>query len=112
MSLMTRLMGAAVIAVSGLTAAPVHAEGGNACHRVLPGAAPPERGGAVRHRHCRALDADFRVALRYDENWEPQPYLAESWEVSEDGMSVTLNLVQGATFHDGDRSPRRMWPSR
>ena len=28
MSLMTRLMGAAVIAVSGLTAAPVHAEGG------------------------------------------------------------------------------------
>jgi len=44
----------------------------------------------------------FASPLRYDENWEPQPYLAESWEVAEDGLSVTLNLVEGATFHDGE----------
>jgi len=44
----------------------------------------------------------FASPLRYDENWNPQPYLAESWEVSDDGLSVTLNLVQGATFHDGE----------
>ncbi len=43
----------------------------------------------------------FASPLRYDENWNPQPYLAESWEVSEDGLSVTLHLVPGATFHDG-----------
>lgn len=43
----------------------------------------------------------FASPLRYDENWEPQPYLAESWEVSEDGLSVTLNLVKNAKFHDG-----------
>ena len=43
----------------------------------------------------------FAAPLRYDENWTPQPYLAESWEVSEDGLTVTLNLVKGATFHDG-----------
>ena len=43
----------------------------------------------------------FASPLRYDENWNPQPYLAESWEVSEDGLSVTLHLVEGATFHDG-----------
>jgi len=43
----------------------------------------------------------FASPLRYDENWEPQPYLAESWEVSEDGMTVTLNLVKNAKFHDG-----------
>jgi len=43
----------------------------------------------------------FASPLRYDEKWNPQPYLAESWEVSEDGLAVTLHLVQGATFHDG-----------
>jgi peptide/nickel transport system substrate-binding protein len=43
----------------------------------------------------------FASLLRYDEGWEPQPYLAETWEVSDDGLSVTMNLVKGATFHDG-----------
>ncbi len=43
----------------------------------------------------------FASLLRYDEGWNPQPYLAETWEVSEDGLSVTVNLVKGATFHDG-----------
>ena len=44
----------------------------------------------------------FATPLRFDENWNPQPYLAKSWEVSTDGLDVTLNLVQGATFHDGE----------
>jgi peptide/nickel transport system substrate-binding protein len=43
----------------------------------------------------------FASPLRYDENWNPLPYLAESWQTSEDGLSVTLKLVKGATFHDG-----------
>ena len=43
----------------------------------------------------------FAAPLRYDEDWTPQPYLARSWSVSDDGLSVTLNLVEGATFHDG-----------
>ena len=38
----------------------------------------------------------FASPLRYDEDWTPQPYLAESWEVSEDGLKVTLNLVKNA----------------
>lgn len=44
----------------------------------------------------------FASPLRYDENWNPQPYLAESWEIADDGLSVTLTLVEGATFHDGE----------
>ena len=43
----------------------------------------------------------FASLLRYDEGWEPQPYLAEAWEVSDDGLTVTIDLVDGATFHDG-----------
>ena len=43
----------------------------------------------------------FATPLRFDENWNPQPYLAESWEVSADGLSVTLNLRKNAEFHDG-----------
>ena len=44
----------------------------------------------------------FAAPLRYDERWNPEPYLAESWSISEDGLAVTLNLVKGATFHDGE----------
>ena len=43
----------------------------------------------------------FASPLRYDDSWTPQPYLAESWDVSDDGLTVTLNLVDNAVFHDG-----------
>jgi peptide/nickel transport system substrate-binding protein len=43
----------------------------------------------------------FASPLRYDSDWTPQPYLAESWDVSDDGLTVTLSLVQNAKFHDG-----------
>ncbi len=43
----------------------------------------------------------FAAPLRYDEDWTPQPYLAESWNVSDDGLTVTLNLAKNAVFHDG-----------
>jgi peptide/nickel transport system substrate-binding protein len=43
----------------------------------------------------------FATPLRYDENWNPQPYLAESWKLSDDGLSLTLNLRKNARFHDG-----------
>ena len=43
----------------------------------------------------------FAAPIRYDEDWTPQPYLAESWETSDDGLTVTLKLVKNAVFHDG-----------
>ncbi len=43
----------------------------------------------------------FASPLLFDDKWNPQPYLAKRWKVGDDGLSVTLNLVEGATFHDG-----------
>jgi len=39
--------------------------------------------------------------LLFNEAYEPQPYLAESWEISNDGLQLTLNLRDNAVFHDG-----------
>ncbi|MDR3452466.1 MAG: ABC transporter substrate-binding protein [Rhodoferax sp.] len=43
----------------------------------------------------------FASPLRFDDKWAPQPYLAESWKLAEDGKSLTLNLRKNAVFHDG-----------
>lgn len=32
---------------------------------------------------------------------DPQPELAQSWDISEDGLRATLDLREGITFHDG-----------
>jgi peptide/nickel transport system substrate-binding protein len=40
--------------------------------------------------------------LSYNSETLPEPALAESWEVSEDGTSITFNLRQGVTWHDGE----------
>ena len=36
-----------------------------------------------------------------NEAGEVLPNLAQSWEISEDGLTYTFHLVEGATFHDG-----------
>jgi peptide/nickel transport system substrate-binding protein len=43
----------------------------------------------------------FASPLRFDDQWNPQPYLAESWKFADDGKSLTLNLRKNAVFHDG-----------
>ena len=64
---------------------------------------PRHFNGAVQSGIATALPSTqiYASPLRYDDNWNPQPYLAESWEVSKDGLTVTLKLVKNATFHDG-----------
>jgi peptide/nickel transport system substrate-binding protein len=42
----------------------------------------------------------FTPLIRYDENLEPQPYLAESWEMQGD-MGVVFQLRQDVRWHDG-----------
>src|SRR5215213_7931444 len=40
--------------------------------------------------------------LRYDSTQQLIPALAESFEVSEDGLTYTFTLREGVTFHNGD----------
>ena len=47
------------------------------------------------------LDLLYEPLVRYGSNGEIVPSLAESWEISDDGLTWTFNLRQGVTFHDG-----------
>ncbi|MGB3435872.1 ABC transporter substrate-binding protein [Achromobacter sp.] len=64
---------------------------------------PRHLNGAVQSGIATALPSTqlFASLLRYDADWKPQPYLAQSWELAPDGKSLTLHLRKDALFHDG-----------
>ena len=64
---------------------------------------PRTLNGAVQSGIATAVPSTqlFASPLRYDDKWNPQPYLAESWKFAADGKSLTLNLRKNALFHDG-----------
>ncbi|MEO9779798.1 MAG: ABC transporter substrate-binding protein [Sedimentitalea sp.] len=70
----------------------------------LPGGTPRVLNPAVQSGTATGMPGTqlFASPLRYDDDWTPQPYLAKSWEVSDDGLQVTLHLQENATFHDGE----------
>lgn len=43
----------------------------------------------------------FEPLFAMDDNYEPTPVLAESYEVSEDGSVYTIKLREGVSFHNG-----------
>jgi peptide/nickel transport system substrate-binding protein len=47
------------------------------------------------------IDLVYDGLLKEDDALVPQPNLAESWEISDDGLTYTFHLRQGVTFHDG-----------
>lgn len=95
------------------------APGGLAQRAAAQGATPePKTGGTLRvglsadpaelDPHKTQLTAAWHVIEHvYDtlvdanENLEPVPGLAESWDISDDGLTYTFNLRQGVTFHNG-----------
>ncbi|MDN2566127.1 ABC transporter substrate-binding protein [Aquibium sp. A9E412] len=104
----------ALLLGSALTLAAVLAPGAG----LLAQEETPKRGGTlvVGHDSFRHLNSAIQTGnstgvpaaqifaglVRIDADFEPQPYLAESWEIAEDGLSATFRLVEGATFHDGE----------
>ncbi len=43
----------------------------------------------------------FEPVIRISDAGDFEPWLAESWEAAEDGLSITLHLRQGVKFHNG-----------
>ncbi|NYT80010.1 ABC transporter substrate-binding protein [Alcaligenaceae bacterium] len=65
--------------------------------------APRHLNGAVQSGMATALPSTqlFASLVRFNDKWEPQPYLAESWQWSDDGKALTVKLRSNAVFHDG-----------
>ena len=96
-----------------------------ACGQAVPAASPtgavpagqPKAGGTLRMGLVGdltalegqliipgALDTLWQIYDRltaYDDKLQPQPMLAESWEVTPDGKQITLHLRKGVQFHSG-----------
>jgi len=47
---------------------------------------------------------NLMTLLDYDEALNPRPYLAESWEMSEDNSEITFHLRDDIVWHDGERT--------
>ncbi|MHB1133674.1 MAG: ABC transporter substrate-binding protein, partial [Chloroflexota bacterium] len=47
------------------------------------------------------IPAFYDTLTRQDAALKPQPELAESWEMAKDGLTLTMNLRKGVTFHSG-----------
>ncbi len=61
---------------------------------------PPLTGDGYTY-HTKYLIFDSLV--RMDENLEPQPLLAEDWDISDDELTFTFHLRDDVTWHDGER---------
>jgi ABC-type transport system substrate-binding protein len=59
---------------------------------------PSEGAGGAPHR---MVEAAYDFLVRYDQNYKFSPRLADSWDVSPDGKSITFRLHQGIKFSDG-----------
>jgi peptide/nickel transport system substrate-binding protein len=45
---------------------------------------------------------NLMTLIDYDEELQPRPYLAESWDIADDNTSITFHLRQDVRWHDGE----------
>ncbi|MDD2717473.1 MAG: peptide-binding protein [Candidatus Wallbacteria bacterium] len=50
----------------------------------------------------RVTSRIYQGLVKLDRNCEPVPDLAETWEISADGKTITFRLKQGILWHDGE----------
>ncbi|MGD8599779.1 MAG: ABC transporter substrate-binding protein [Gemmatimonadota bacterium] len=56
--------------------------------------------GATGDQHQNFVN--LMTLIDYDENYEPRPYLAESWDLAPDSTSITFHLRRDVVWHDGE----------
>lgn len=96
------LLGAAALAVMAGSAVAEPKSGGT-INAVVQPEPPGLMLGIVQNGPASLVASDiYDSLLRYDTDLNPQPGLAKSWEVSEDGMTYTFHLQEGVKWHDGE----------
>lgn len=59
-------------------------------------------GDYVAHQHQNFVN--LMTLIRFDQDLQPVPYLAESWEFSDDRSALTFHLRDDVLWHDGERT--------
>ncbi|NNM74995.1 ABC transporter substrate-binding protein [Enterovirga aerilata] len=98
-----------VLAAAGLllSAGPVLAQGtpspkGGTLHAIVAPEPPSLMVGLFQNGPTQTVAGNiYESLLRYDAKLEPQPSLAERWEVSSDQKTYTFHLRRNAKWHDG-----------
>lgn len=117
----TLLRFAAATGATGLAACLTHLDHAHAAPAALPARQEPKAGGTLRLgfglTQIPTLDPAqvnlgivagelvanlFSSLIQFDEQLGLAPDLAETWEVTPDGLQYTFHLRSGLTFHNGD----------
>ena len=100
-AILRRIAGVAFAAMFAVAASPAFAEGGTLVWGTTQN--PRHLNPAVQSGIATMMPGTqiFASPLRYDDKWNPQAYLAETWSLQDDGKSLLLRLVPNAKFHDG-----------
>ncbi|MGB8621627.1 MAG: ABC transporter substrate-binding protein [Paracoccaceae bacterium] len=87
----------------GLAASAQAQEAGGRLDIVVQPEPPSLMLGLVNNGPTQLVAGDiYESLLRYDTDLNPQPSLAKSWEISDDGLTYTFHLREGVKWHDGE----------
>lgn len=75
--------------------------GGTFTHAVFPEVGSIIPMSAAAPQEVQVITYAYESLIYTDTAGETIPWLAESWELGDDGTSVTFELKDGVTFHDG-----------
>ena len=93
-----------VVLASGISAAALAEEPkmGGVVNAVIQPEPPSLMIGLIQNGPTQMVAGNiYEGLLRYGPKLEPEPGLAESWNVGEDGKVYTFHLHKGVTWHDG-----------
>ncbi|MGM1017917.1 MAG: ABC transporter substrate-binding protein [Actinomycetota bacterium] len=78
-----------------------YVSGGTFQHAIFPEVGSIIPMSATQPQEIQIITYAYETLVYTESDGTQVPWLAESWELSEDGTGVTFQLAEGVTFHDG-----------